>query len=301
MGLNDYQGYNQLNKGEKLIMKKPVYGFEQNYKIDEHGNLFSNHDNYTKPKVTAAQASARQNRYRLSDGKYYDAKYLVFKTFHPEIEVEINDERIIFIDGNVRNCNIENLKLLNFQNRDEIALLLSEKYQEIIRPISKYKNYYISENGNVYSYYNSTSRILKPYIGTDGYYQVKIPDNYGADTHIKLHKMVAIAFVNNPKPNEYNIIHHKDENKANNNFHNLEWTTYAKNTIYSIGKKCCMLDKDYCILSIHDAISDLARTYRVDSSTASKQCNGFKKQFTNGWKARFFNEEEHNFVPTKFD
>lgn len=282
-------------------MKKPVYGFEQSYKIDENGNLFSKKDNYTSPKTIAPQASARQNRYRLSDKKYYDAKYLVFKTFHPEVEVEVNDEKIIFIDGNVRNCNLQNLKLLNFQSRDEIALLLSEKYQERVLPIQEYKNYYISENGNVYSYYNSTSKILKPYVGTDGYLQVKIPDNYGADTHIKLHRMVATLFVNNPKPDEYNVVHHKDENKLNNNSSNLEWTTLAQNTIYSVGKKCCMLDKDYCILSIHDTIADLSRTYKVDSSTASKQCNGSKNQFTNGWKARFFNTKKHNFVPTKFD
>lgn len=190
-------------------MKKPVYGFEQSYKIDENGNLFSKKDNYTSPKAIAPQASARQNRYRLSDKKYYDAKYLVFKTFHPEVEVEINDERIIFIDGNVRNCNLQNLKILNFQSRDEIALLLSEKYQERVLPIQEYKNYYISENGNVYSYYNSTSKILKPYIGTDGYLQVKIPDNYGTDTHIKLHRMVATLFVNNPKPDEYNVVDRK--------------------------------------------------------------------------------------------
>ena len=113
--------------------------------------------------------------------------------------------------------------------------------------------------------------------------------------------MVAMLFVSNPKPDEYNVVHHKDENKLNNNVSNLEWTTLAKNTAYSMGKKCCMLDKDYCILSIHDTIADLSRTYRVDSSTASKQCNGSKNQFTNGWKARFFDVKEHNFVSTKFD
>lgn len=282
-------------------MKKPVYGFEQDYQIDEQGNLYSKKNNFTDARRPAAQASARQNRYRLSNGKYYDAKYLVFTTFHPEIKVEINDDRIIFIDGNVRNSSINNLRLIDANNRSDIALLLSEKYAEQILPIPDYKNYYVSEKGNIYSYYQSTSKLLKPYVGTDGYLQMKIPDNYGAGTHIKLHKMVALLFVPNPNPADYNVVHHIDENKLNNSFDNLEWTTLAKNTVYSIGKKCCMLDQNNCILSIHDSVADLSRYYRVDSSTASKQCNGSKNQFTNGWKARFFNANEHNFVPTKFD
>lgn len=300
MGLNDYQGYNRLIKGV-LLMEKPVYGFEQNYLIDDKGILFSRKDGYKKPVIFSSSASCQQNRYRLSDGKYYDAKYLVFKSFYPELEVEVNDEKIIFIDGNPRNCSLENLKLLNPYDRDEISLILSTKYQEKILPMENYRNYYISENGNIYSYYNSTSKILKPYLGTDGYLQVKIPDNYGTATHVKIHKAVAISFVENPNQKDFIIVHHKDENKLNNNFHNLEWTTAMKNVSFSLGKKCCMLDTNYCVLSVHDSIADLSRYYKVDSSTAAKQCNGSKKQFVNGQKARFFSEESHNFVPTKFD
>lgn len=280
-------------------MKKPVYGFEQNYEVDEKGNIYSN---FTKQILQKSpQASARQNRYKLNDGKYYDGKYLVYKSFYPSAEVEINDERIIFIDGNCRNLSINNLKVIDKNSREDIALSLAEKYQEKIVPVPEYKNYYLSENGNLYSYYNSTSRKIKLYIGTDGYYQAKIPDNFGADYHFKIHRWVAKLFVSNPKPEEFNIVHHKDENKLNNNYMNLEWTTLAQNTVYSMGKKCCMLDENYCILSIHDSVADLSRTYRVDSSTASKQCRGQKKQFTKGYKARFFDEEKHNFVPTKFD
>ena len=282
-------------------MKQPVYGFEKNYKIDKNGNLFSKKDNFTHQKICSANASSVQKRYRLSDGKYYDAKYLVYKTFFPEEQLDVNDERIIFIDGNTNNCKLNNLKVLEQKNRKEIALFLSEKYQEKIVPMKDYENYYISENGNVYSCYNLKPKILKPYLGTDGYLQIKIPDNYGICTHIKLHRAVALAFVNNPSPDEYRVVHHKDENKLNNKFSNLEWITSQQNTIYSLGKKCCMLDKDYCILSIHDTVADLAKTYKIDSSTASKQCRGLKNQFSNGQKARFFDINKHNFISTKFD
>lgn len=299
MGLNDYQGYNHIIK-ENLIMKVPVYGFEQNYEIDENGVLYSKKNNFA-PLRTAPQASARQNRYRLANKKYYDAKYLVFKSFNPSINVEVNDDKIFFIDGDTRNCNINNLKILDNNNNQEVALMLSEKYQEKICPIPNYKNYYISENGNVYSFYHSCSKLLKPYLGTDGYLQIKIPDNYGTATHVKLHRMVGLLFVKNPNPDKYDIVHHKDENKQNNNFMNLEWTTLTQNTICSSGKQCCMLDKNNCILSVHSCIADLARCYNVDSSTASKQCRGQKNCFANGFKARLFDSSEHNFVPTKFD
>ena len=46
------------------------------------------------------------------------------------------------------------------------------------------------------------------------------------------HRLVAEYFLPNPNPKEFNIIHHKDENKLNNNLHNLEWISnkeHAKN------------------------------------------------------------------------
>ena len=280
-------------------MKKPVYGFEKDYEIDENGVLYIKDSQ--KIKEISKHASVRIDRYRLVDKKYYDRKYLVYKTFFEEEDVEVNDNRIIFINGDCRDNSLKNLKLIDKSSREEICLALKEKYGENIKPFEDYKNYYISENGNVYSYYKNNPKKLKPYVGTDGYYQVKIPDNFGCSVHIKIHKWVATYFVENKNPNEFHIVHHKDENKLNNNYLNLEWTTLTQNTRYSIGKKCCMLDENNCILSIHDTISDLSRFYGVDSSTASKQCNGKKKQFTGGLKARFFDEQNHNFISTKFD
>lgn len=42
------------------------------------------------------------------------------------------------------------------------------------------------------------------------------------------HRLVAEYFLPNPNPKEYNIVHHKDENKLNNNLNNLEWTSPLK-------------------------------------------------------------------------
>lgn len=50
------------------------------------------------------------------------------------------------------------------------------------------------------------------------------------------HKLVALTFI--PNPNNYPIINHKDENRQNPYYENLEWCTSLYNNLYSDnGKK----------------------------------------------------------------
>lgn len=44
-----------------------------------------------------------------------------------------------------------------------------------------------------------------------------------------MHQLVAELFVDNPKPDKYNIINHIDGNKSNNCFYNLEWCNHSMN------------------------------------------------------------------------
>lgn len=47
-----------------------------------------------------------------------------------------------------------------------------------------------------------------------------------------VHRLVATAFVPNPKPEEYTIVNHKDEDGTNNRASNLEWCTLQYNATY---------------------------------------------------------------------
>lgn len=52
-----------------------------------------------------------------------------------------------------------------------------------------------------------------------------------------VHRLVALAFVENPKPDEYNVVNHKDENPRNNKVDNLEWCTHKYNLLYGTARE----------------------------------------------------------------
>lgn len=72
-------------------------------------------------------------------------------------------------------------------------------------------------------------RVLNPVIDTHGYETFQL----GRKKHAKTHRLVALQFVHNPNPSEYNVINHKDENRRNNKYSNLEWCTQKYNMKYS--------------------------------------------------------------------
>lgn len=66
-----------------------------------------------------------------------------------------------------------------------------------------------------------TGKILKPIANSDGYLNIQLCDGCDVLKTIKVHRLVAEAFV--PNPDGYLEINHIDEDKTNNNALNLEW------------------------------------------------------------------------------
>jgi hypothetical protein len=79
-----------------------------------------------------------------------------------------------------------------------------------------------------------TKGILKPYDNGYGYLVVELRQN-GKKKHLRVHRLVASAFVENP--NGFPEVNHKDENKRNNKSSNLEWCTSSYNKKYGSGRK----------------------------------------------------------------
>ena len=88
-----------------------------------------------------------------------------------------------------------------------------------------------AEDGYMVSNMGRVKGVRKPIIRQHdnglGYLQCKIKMKEGRARFLKVHRMVATAFIPNPhgKPE----INHIDGNKANNAVSNLEWVTHSEN------------------------------------------------------------------------
>ncbi|EAL12072.1 prophage LambdaSa2, HNH endonuclease family protein [Bacillus cereus G9241] len=100
------------------------------------------------------------------------------------------------------------------------------RMKEQWKPIAGYEGHYeISNKGNVKSIKFKKHRILKPF-EWQGYKKIKLVME-GVEKTVPIHRLVALAFVENQgnKP----LVNHKDGNKGNNIYTNLEWNTNAEN------------------------------------------------------------------------
>jgi hypothetical protein len=117
--------------------------------------------------------------------------------------------------------------------------MATEEYREI----KNFKNYSVSNLGNVKN--NRTERVLK--LNFDGLYvNVNLMTEEGGTKTIRVHQLVAEAFLNNP--NNYKCIDHIDFNKINNNLCNLRYVSYQVNRLHvrKINKSCTSIYKGVC-------------------------------------------------------
>ena len=103
---------------------------------------------------------------------------------------------------------------------------------EVWKTYSRLPFILVSPNG----YLISIKNINKPYLvkqrnDKDGYRIVTIRDLNNKSHTLKVHRIVAETFLDNP--NNLPLVNHKDENKSNNRVDNLEWCDARYNRNYS--------------------------------------------------------------------
>ena len=123
-------------------------------------------------------------------------------------------------------------------------MIFDDKDMQIIfKPLNAFginpSNYLISNYGHIYSI--RSDKILKSQLSTAGYYYTAC----GANTRIYNHRAVAGVYVNGYNNNS-NCVNHKNGDKLDNYYKNLEWVTKAENNTHAyatglnnyIGENC---------------------------------------------------------------
>ena len=118
-------------------------------------------------------------------------------------------------------------------------------------------------------------KIKKTTMKNNGYYHLVLYKN-GKSKTFHIHKLVAFMFVPNDCYDK-NVINHKDEDKSNNIYSNLEWCTQQYNNLYGTHKersdahqhkKPVVMIDIYTgeVLGVYESIKDCSRRISEDNS-----------------------------------
>lgn len=99
-----------------------------------------------------------------------------------------------------------------------------------------FKNYEVSNYGDVRSLNYKTPKLLRKYYSRDGYIQYALSIN-GKSLRTGAHRLVALAFI--PNPDNKETVNHIDGDKHNNYYKNLEWVSRSEQMVhaYKLGLK----------------------------------------------------------------
>lgn len=151
--------------------------------------------------------------------------------------------------------------------------------------LEDFPNYVIYSDGRIWS--NASNIFMSLSKTSEGYLGTILTNKNGKRVSIKIHRLVALAFL--PNPNNYQYVNHKDEDPTNNDVTNLEWCTAQYNELYGSHINCLlsppqtveMLDPNTDeILQIFTSMSEAAKRVgkpRQGHANISACCSGRRK------------------------
>lgn len=134
---------------------------------------------------------------------------------------------------------------------------------EVFKDIKSNPDYQISNEGRVWS--KKSNRYMKLQKDACGYLRVQLYMGNGKGRTEKVHRLVAIAFIDNPDnlPEVNHINHQRDDNRVEN----LEWITHKENSekmqkVRQVGK----YDREGNLLETFDTLAQAAKAENTTPS-----------------------------------
>jgi hypothetical protein len=163
--------------------------------------------------------------------------------------------------------------------------------EEIFKDVKGYEGLYqVSNLGNIIN--SKNGRKIKLNITERGYYRVNLYKEK-KENHFKVHRLVAIAFIENI--NNKPQVNHIDGIKTNNNVSNLEWSTSSENIRHAINvglidvsnlqrtmrekMSISVIDKSNGI--IYKSITEASKYCQISPQYLSKMLKGYVPNITN--------------------
>lgn len=162
--------------------------------------------------------------------------------------------------------------------------------EEIWKEIQGYEGEYaVSNKGRVRNKKNG--KILAGAYDGYGYRFVKLYKANSKPKQIKVHRLVALAFI--PNPDNLPYINHIDENKGNNNVENLEWCTASQNQRHSAHQKSCkikQITKDGELVKVWESFMQIERETDYNRSNIIQCCKG-KLRSAHGYRWQYLDPD----------
>lgn len=162
---------------------------------------------------------------------------------------------------------------------------------KIWRDIVGYEKYYeVSNYGDIRN--KLTGKELALSLKRNGYLSVDL--RYGEPRTVSVHRIVAIAFVENPC--NLPCVNHKNEIKTDNSSDNLEWCTQKYNANYGYGANArntsiLQFDMNGNFVRMWTSIKEAAEALGIKYQGISRVCRGERKA-SGGFKWEYVQEFE---------
>ena len=167
--------------------------------------------------------------------------------------------------------------------------------------------YSISEDGEIKNI--KTGRTISQREDKDGYMVCNLSTTNKRQQTFKVHRLVALMYVENDNPKVKVQVNHKDENKKNNHYSNLEWCTLHYNINYGLRTKKAITPRERAIIVKNEntgdvvkfeSIASACRMLNLDPRHLGEVLSGTRKT-VNGYSAFYAKSAVYNVIPVPIE